>query len=85
MVRPLDDPKTHIHLSGNVGRADICFHAKSFNGQLILVYVRILLHLIQLLTERSSRPSKKFLCISMGMLQIGALSLVGRLVEVPHF
>ncbi len=31
--------------------------------------------------ERSSLPSKKFLCISMGMLQIGALSLVGRLVE----
>ncbi len=27
------------------------------------------------------RPNKKFLCISMGMLQIGALSLVGRLVE----
>ncbi len=31
--------------------------------------------------ERSSLPSKKFLCISMGMLQIGALLLVGRLVE----
>ena len=31
--------------------------------------------------ERSSLPSKKFLCISIGMLQIGALSLVGRLVK----
>ncbi len=33
------------------------------------------------LYERSSLPSKKFLCISMGMLHIGALSLVGRLFE----
>ena len=35
--------------------------------------------------ERSSLPrslpSKNFLCISMDMLQIGALVLVGRLVE----
>ncbi len=34
-------------------------------------------------SERSSLPSKKFLCIPMGMLQIGALSLVGKLVEAP--
>ena len=33
--------------------------------------------------ERSSLPRKKFICISMGMLQIGALLLVGRLVEAP--
>ena len=36
-----------------------------------------------LTSKRSSLPtcSKKFLCISMGMLQIGALSLGGRLAE----
>ncbi len=33
------------------------------------------------LTERSSLPSKNFPCISMEMLQIGALVLLGRLVE----
>ncbi len=31
--------------------------------------------------ERSSLPSKKFPCISMDMLQMGALVLLGRLVE----
>ena len=31
--------------------------------------------------ERSSLPSKNFPCISMEMLQIGALLLLGRLVE----
>ena len=31
--------------------------------------------------ERSSLPSKNFPCISMEMLQIGALVLLGRLVE----
>ena len=31
--------------------------------------------------ERSSLPSKNFPCISMDMLQIGALVLLGRLVE----
>ncbi len=31
--------------------------------------------------QRSRLPSKNFLCISMDMLQIGALVLVGRLVE----
>ena len=31
--------------------------------------------------ERSSLPSKNFPCISMDMLQIGALLLLGRLVE----
>ena len=36
-------------------------------------------------TERSSLPSKNFLCNSMYMLQIGALLLVGRLVEVHLF
>ena len=34
-----------------------------------------------ILLERSSLPSKNFLCISMDMLQIGALVLVGCLVE----
>ncbi len=33
------------------------------------------------LFERSSHPSKSFLCISMCMLQSGALVFVGRLVE----
>ncbi len=32
-------------------------------------------------SERSSLPSKNFPCISMDMLQIGALVLLGRLVE----
>ncbi len=31
--------------------------------------------------ERSSLPSKNFPCISMDMLQIGALVLLGRLLE----
>ncbi len=31
--------------------------------------------------EKSSLPSKNFPCISMDMLQIGALVLLGRLVE----
>ncbi len=35
-----------------------------------------------LYSERSSFPSKNFPCISMDMLQIGALMLLGRLVEV---
>ncbi len=37
------------------------------------------------LSERSSLPSKNFLCISMDMLQIGPLVLVRRLVEAPGF
>ncbi len=32
-------------------------------------------------SERSSLPSKNFPCISMDMLKIGALVLLGRLVE----
>ena len=37
------------------------------------------------MTERSSLPSKNFPCISMEMLQIGALLLLGRLVEsIPY-
>ena len=34
--------------------------------------------------ERSSLPSKNFPCISMDMLQIGALVLLGRLVEAQR-
>ncbi len=34
--------------------------------------------------ERSSLPSKNFPCISMGMLQIWALVLLGRLVEADN-
>ncbi len=34
--------------------------------------------------ERSSLPSKNFPCISMDMLQIGALVLLGRPVEADY-
>ncbi len=34
--------------------------------------------------ERSSLPSKNFLCITMDMLQIGALVLIGRLAEAER-
>ncbi len=40
---------------------------------------------VHLASERSSLPSKNFPCISMDMLQIGALVLLGRLVEACLF
>ena len=43
----------------------------------LFFYYGIIAHIF----ERSSLPSKNFLCISMYMLQIGALVLVGRRVE----
>ncbi len=44
-------------------------------------HLLIMCKLPGIIYERSSLPSKNFLLISMDMLQIGALSLVGRLVE----
>ncbi len=48
-------------------------------------FVYLHLDIITSYIKRSSFPSKNFLCISMYMLQIGALVLIGRLVEANFF
>ncbi len=46
---------------------------------------RFLIKIVVLqICERKSLPSKNFPCISMDMLQIGALVLLGRLVEAGN-